>query len=288
MRNSILQRADTLLLAVAAIILLTVSSAAAEPELPAAVRDAIGQTRYSAEERAELTGGAERAVRAGIPAEDITAIIARSSGRGADSATARQFLDTAAKTQEQGLPARPVLNRIQQGLAKGVPADQVAAAADRLSGRLQDARPIVDHVVESGVSTGSGKDRDYAMETVARALEKSVPHEAITGAGTRVRDRKGSVALFDKAVGTMSGLMENGMEPASAARIVQDAISRGSSEKDLLKLERDVSEGLKKERRQRDEGRKDKKEDRKDDRGRSGRDDNRVRDSGSGHGGRDR
>ena len=288
MRTKARQRTETMLIAIAAVIVLTASAAAAEHELPAAVRDAIGQTRYSTEERNTLSTQAERAIRAGIPADDVATIITRSNSRGADSATARQFLDTAAKTQEQGLPARPVLNRIQQGLAKGVPADQVAAATDRLAGRLQDARPIVDRVVESGVSAGSGKDRDYAMETVARALEKSVPHEAIAGAGTRVRDRKGSVALFDKSVGTMSSLVENGMEPASAARIVQDAISRGSSEKDLSKLEREVSEGLKKERRQRDEGLKDRKEDRKDDRGRSGRDDNRVRDSGSGHGGRDR
>jgi hypothetical protein len=282
-------------LAIAAIIVLTVSAAAAEPELPAAIRDAIDRTNYTAEERTTLTGEAERAVRAGIPAEDVAAIIIGSSGRGAGSATARQFLDAAAKTQEQGLPARPVLNRIQQGLAKGVPADQVAAAADRLTARLQEARPIVDRVVESGVAAGSGRDREYATETVARALEKSLPPDAIAGAGTRVRDRKGSVALFDKAVGAMSGLVESGMEPASAARIVNDAISRGSSEKDLSKLEHGVSEGFKKERRSRDDGQRDRKEDRKkdrkkdrkEDRGTSGRED-RVREPGSGHGGRER
>ena len=280
MKTTAFQRA--VFSAAAIVIVLWASTGAAETELPAPVRDAIDRTRFTTEERQGLTREAERAVRAGVPADDVAVVIARSGARGADSAVTGRLLGTATTVQEQGLPARPVLNRIQQGLAKGVPVDQVAAASERLAGRLRDAKPIVNNAIESGMAAGSARDREYALETVARALERDIPSAAISGTSAKVHDQKGSVVLFDKAVGTMTGLVENGMKPDAAARIVQDAVKRGSSEKDLSKLERDVSEGLKKDRKAGDGGRND----RRDDRGKSGRDDSRDSGSGSGHGGR--
>ena len=280
-------RQNTVRSTAAILIVLWASVGAAETELPAAVRDAIGQqTRYTAEERQGVARAAERAVRAGVPADDVAVVISRSGARSADSAMTERLLGTATAVQEQGLPAQPVLNRVQQGLAKGVPVDQVAAAAERLAGRLRDAKPLVNSTIESGVAAGSARDREYALETVARALERDIPKAAISGTGAKVRDQKGSVVLFDKAVGTMTGLVEGGMKPDAAARIVQDAVKRGSSEKDLSKLERDVSEGLKKDSKTRDSGKKDRKDDRRDDRGKSGRDDSRDSGSGSGHGSR--
>lgn len=270
--------------AAAIVVVLWASVSAAGPELPAVVRDAIDQARFTADERQGLAREAERAVRAGVPAEDVSVIISRSGARGADSAMTERLLGTAATVQEQGLPARPVLNRIQQGLAKGVPVDQVAAASERLAARLRDAKPIVNTTIESGVAAGTARDREYAMETVARALERDIPAADLSGTGAKVRDQKGSVVLFDKAVGTMTGLVEGGMKPEAAVRIVQDAVNRGSSEKDLSRLERDVSEGLKKDRKSHDGSRKDRKDDRRDDRNKkSGRDDSR--DSGSGRSG---
>jgi uncharacterized protein YoaH (UPF0181 family) len=209
------------------------------------IKSSIERSQLSSADKAELLDAAGRALQAGIPADDVEIIITRGRERRVDVETTRKLLDTVVKVREQGLPMRPVLNRIEQGLSKGVPPERISAASERLAEKMAEAEPIVGGLVRGGVKAESGRDREYAIETVARALEKSVSKDAITGAGERVKERRGSVALFDKAVHTMTNLMDSGMSSGSASRIVHEAVKKGFSEKDLTRMERDVVEGLK-------------------------------------------
>ena len=209
------------------------------------IRSSIERSQFSSSDKAELLDAAERAVDAGVPSDDVEIIITRGRERGADVVTTKKLLDTVVKVREQGLPMRPVLNRIEQGLSKGVPPERISAASERLAEKMAEAEPIVSGLVRGGVKAESGRDREYAIETVARALEKAVSKDAITGAGDRVKERRGSVALFDKAVHTMTNLMDSGMSSGSASRIVHEAVKKGFSEKELTRMERDVVEGLK-------------------------------------------
>jgi hypothetical protein len=217
-----------------------------QEELPGKIREAVERSPLPGQAKAELLDAAGRALRAGIPADDVEIIISRGRERGVGAGATRELIDTAVKAREKGLPIRPVLNRIEQGLSKGVPPDKIAAASRNLSEKLEAAQPIVNELIGSGVPSGADREREYAVETVARALERSIPADTIKRTGKQVRERRGSVVLFDKAVHTLTSLTENGMPVESASRLVRSAVERGLTEKDLGKMERDVVEGLEK------------------------------------------
>jgi len=220
------------------------TAAYGQETLPEKIKAAVERSSLPGQGKAELLDAAGRALRAGIPADDVEIIISRGRERGVGAGTTRELIDTAVTAREKGLPVRPVLNRIEQGLSKGVPPDKIAAASRNLSEKLSAAQPIVRELIGSGVRPGADKDREYAVETVARALERSISAETIARTGRQVKERQGSVVLFDKAVHTLTSLTENGMPVESASRLVRSAVERGFTEKDLGKMERDVVEGL--------------------------------------------
>ena len=223
-----------------------VSAVYGQEALPGKIKAAVERSPLSGQGKTEILDAAGRALRAGIPADDVEIIISRGGDRGVGAGTTRELIDTAAKAREKGLPVRPVLNRIEQGLSKGVAPERIAAASRNLTEKLSAAKPIVGEFLGRDVRPGSGKDREYAIETVARALERSIPADAIARTGKQIRERRGSVVLFDKAVHTLTSLTENGMSVESASRLVHSAVERGFTEKDLSKMERDVVEGLEK------------------------------------------
>ncbi|MDA8100808.1 MAG: hypothetical protein M0042_14420 [Nitrospiraceae bacterium] len=220
------------------------AAALAGEELPSPVEKAIADSALAEGEKQILGAEAGLALRAGIPAEDIAVIIARGRERGVSGPLIAQIIAVAARTGEQGLPPRPVLNRIELGLARGVGGEQIIAVAGRLADRMHEAQPLVDALIRTGLGKGSARGREDAIAAAARALEKSLSPGAITGAGDRIRERGGTLMLFEKALGTMTGMIESGMLPDTAAQTVHDALKRGFTEKDLTKLERDVAEGM--------------------------------------------
>jgi hypothetical protein len=199
-------------------------------------RVAVEQSTLAGEEKQLILKAGDRAVAAGVPEDDAAVIISRGLEQGAGAVRTAEFLETAAQVQEQGLPVRLVLDRIEQGLSKGVPPERIAAVVQRLSGNLADARPLVQKMEKSGLADGGGSDD--AVETVARALERSITGEAIERTGDTVRQQKGSMALFNRAVDTMTTFVGNGMPADHASRIIHTAMDRGYSERDLETMER--------------------------------------------------
>ena len=205
---------------------------------------AIERSGYSVEERAALRQEASRALEAGVPAEDLAVIVLRGSERGAPAATVRGLMGTATHTLERNLPVRPVLDRIEQGLAKGAPVELISAASLRLVENLAAAGPLVDRLAKDGLPSVSPGDRAYAVEAVARARERSIPDAVVLEMGAAVRTQSGSMALFDRTVRSLTFLASSGMPLDAASGVVNEAIDHRFTEKDYARLERRLSEML--------------------------------------------
>ena len=201
-------------------------------------RVTVQRSSLSKESKAGILAKADRAVAAGIPAEDVSVIITRGLSNGVEGRHIEGLLEIATRTKEQNLPVRLVLDRTEQGLAKGVPADKISGVTERLSGHLADARPIVNKFESGGVRSTGAKGSEDAVETVARALERSIPRDAVMKTGESVKERKGSIGLFNKAVDTMTTFVGNGMTTDQAAKMVHTAVGKGYSEHDLEAMER--------------------------------------------------
>ena len=194
----------------------------------------------------EVRVQADRAVKRGVPADDVAVIVNRSLKRGAGGGQIAGFLKTAAAVREQRLPVRPVLDRVEEGLSKGVPIGRISTVVRGLAEKLASARPIVSSLAQGGLKPGSGSGQDEAIETVARALEKSIPRSVILDAGSKVRKQGGSLELFNRAVDTMTLLVGSGMPVEKASRLVASALDRSYPEKEMKKIGSTAVAGLQK------------------------------------------
>ncbi len=196
------------------------------------VSKALEASTLSRTDRAEVHAKAAAALNAGIPQEDVEIILTRAIGRNADAGTISRFFDTSISAKKEGLHT-PVTDRIEQGLAKGVPPERIAAASERLTAKLAEARPLVDTLIRDGMTPKRAGERDEAIESSARALEKSIPAEDIKGMGAAVRGKSGSLPLFTCAVDTATYFAGSGMSVATASRLVRNAVEKGYSTRDL-------------------------------------------------------
>lgn len=207
------------------------------------IRSALEKSSFTKEEKKRLLAAFDRASLAGIPAEDSEIIISRAMDRGAGAEHVALFLEAATGLREKDLPIRLVLDRIEQGLAKGVPTERISLSVRKLAGTVEKARPLVQGIKAGDAGAG---ESEKAIETVARALEKSITGEEISSTAEKVRNRENSLALFNRAVDTMTIFAGNGMGAADASRLVQRALDRGYSERDLEIMERYMVDGLRK------------------------------------------
>jgi len=195
--------------------------------------------------QADVKSRAAAAIKAGVPAEDVEIIVSRGLNRGADAGAINRFLEITVSAKRSGLPVGPVLDRIEQGLSKGVPPERIAAASARLAEKLRVAQPIVDTLIRGGMAPHGSADREKAIEATARALERSIPVDAIEGMGSAVRGKRGSLRFFTSAVDTATYFVGSGMSSKTASRLVQSAVEKGSSERDLNTMVRRMAEEMK-------------------------------------------
>ena len=211
-------------------------------------RSAVEGSALPKEAKAGILKKADRAAATGVPAEDISVIVSRGLHRGVAGGQIEGFLETAAGAKERHLPVRLLLDRIEQGLAKGVPTDRIADVTQRLSGHLADAAPIVDRLESRGMRATGKNGSDDAVETVARALELSIPRDAVVKTGESVKERKGSLGLFNRAVDTMTTFVGDGMTREQAVNMVHRAVEKGYGERDLAAMESYVADARRKNR----------------------------------------
>jgi hypothetical protein len=231
-----------LLIGLATAALLAAAPARATDSPPAGMARALERSALSAAAQADITARARETEHAGIPAEDVEIIIGRGLERGADAVILNSFLETVVRTKQQGLPVRPVLDRIEQGLSKGVPPERIDAAVKRLADGLAKAKPLVDRLLQNGLPPGTSGTNDAALESVARAGEQTLSAGTMQGLGEKVRAQGQSLDQFVQAVRTLSFLAGNGMPADAAERVVQAGIERGLTERDYGRLERKVGD----------------------------------------------
>jgi hypothetical protein len=206
------------------------------------VTAAVETSGVSRQDREALLQEADRALKAGVPAADLESIVRRGWERGMTPAQVRELIRTAAQAGEQGLYVRPVLARIQQGLAKGVPAERILAATRQLTVHLAAAGPLVQDLEARGLRAGSSDDRAYAAETVARALERSVAPSMITDLGEVAVQHGTSMAQFDRAVRSLTLFVGAGVPADRAGTMVRETIEHRFTDREQARLERRVAE----------------------------------------------
>jgi hypothetical protein len=226
------------------LLVLPFRTSAAEDRGLDAVNGILQSSSLSKTEQADVRAKSAVAISGGVPAEDVEIIVSRAVQRGADAGTINRFLDTGLATKQQGLPVGPVLDRIEQGLSKGVPLERIAAASRQLAAKIAVAQPIVDDLIRGGVAPRKKTEREAAIEAAARALEKSIPAEDLRGIGAAVHDKKGPLQLFTSAANTAAYFAGSGMSVKTSSHLVRNAVEKGYTERDLDGMVRQMADKM--------------------------------------------
>ena len=215
---------------------------AAEPRDLGEIRTAIEKSSLPGEGKAALFKRASAAVGTGIPAADVAVIIKRGVSKGSAGKALEDALGAAITAKEKGLPVRPVLDRIEQGLAKGVPPERIAAATKQLVAKLSTADAIVNNLGKGGLKAGEQSEKGPAVHTVARALEKSIPEDAINKLGQKSIAQGASLSRLSATIDTMTFFVEMGMNLDRASELVMKAMNKGYSEGEMFMMQKEMSD----------------------------------------------
>jgi hypothetical protein len=205
------------------------------------MRSAVEKMTADPQDRSALIAAMERALAAGVPEEDIEVIVARCRDRAVPANQVRELIAITSGARQRNLPLRGILDRIEQGLSKGVAIERVVAATRRLEDTLADATPVVDRLVVRGLRPSGRREREDAVDSAARALEQSVPAQVIADTGELAIAQGRSMAQFDRSVRSLTFLIGRGIPLDDASKAIRTTIERDFSEKEYARFERDVS-----------------------------------------------
>lgn len=213
------------------------------------IRVSIEKSSLPQENKIILIKHSNEAVNIGIPSSDVLAIVRRGLSSGWDSEAIGESVSLAIRAKKQNLPVRPVLDRIEQGLSKGIPFERVSKRTIGLIEKLSTADKIVDNIIRGGLKAGKGSERSEAVITVAIALERSVNTEVITKTGMKLGRGNYSISRFEAAINTMTMFVEMGMSVNESLRLIDKALDKGYTERDMVMMEREMTKAIKEGRR---------------------------------------
>jgi hypothetical protein len=154
-------------------------------------------------------GLAAPGARAAAP-DPAAQVAARAAERGADAAP---LVAPVRAAERRGLPAQVVADKVLEGLAKGVPADRVAAVAGGLVERLSEADAVL---ARAPAGVAPPRDRAAALADLAHALGAGVDRSTAEALLAAARSKPGGADGAVAAARVLAGLGRRGV-PASDA-----------------------------------------------------------------------
>ena len=159
--------------------------------------------------------------------------------RGHAPESINRLLDHAKRALDQGLPERPVVNKIKEGLAKGAPPERIRPVIRDMVDRLRKARDMLREMAPER-SRKSSPEGSRATEVMAEALGRGVTIDEIRSLN---RSRgKGAVSREALAFGAkgLALTKEGGLKAPETLPVVGEAIRQGFRANELLDLGREM------------------------------------------------
>jgi len=176
---------------------------------------------------------------ASLPAKDVQDINQLGQARGHTPESINRLLEHAQQAIDQGLPERPIMNKIKEGLAKGASPERIQPVVRDMVGNLRDAREVLRDAT-SGGSGQEGGGNSRATEVMAEALGRGVTVDEVRFLGRS--GGKNRVNQEDLAFGAkgLALTKEGGVSGADAIPVVGEALRQGFRSNELLDLGREI------------------------------------------------
>jgi len=134
-------------------------------------------TSYSAFQTSMLLKTAQNLLEAGVLFEDAKGIIENSVEKSFDAYSVKKIFDVILDTQQDGLPTAPLINKINEGLAKNVNKSEIFSVISTKAENLKKADEILKEAQQEGLELDNGKE---IVKILANSLENDVPQESLS------------------------------------------------------------------------------------------------------------
>ena len=149
------------------------------------------------------------------------------------------MLDHVSKAGERGLPTESLLNKMREGLAKGVEPKRIDPVLRQMTSRLESAHEVLEEAKGRGISEGN---RQRAVETMAEALARGATVDEVRELSRLSQEGRHKATQEELAAGAKSlAVMKEGRIPSKdGAALVGEGMKQGYRSSELLDLSREV------------------------------------------------
>jgi hypothetical protein len=187
-----------------------------------------------------MTMGAEaRAEAQAVAPPEREALIQLQTSRGGRAQDVDALIRVADEAAAKGLPSAPVVNKIREGIAKGVPPARINPVVQQLVEHLQTA----DGIVREGQVPAAAAERAAAVTLLAEALGAGVTPAEVRDL-RRQAQAAGQPPMPAEAVASAArglGFIKDARLPvADGSAVIAEAARRGFRGSDLLDLGREI------------------------------------------------
>lgn len=191
---------------------------------------------------------AERAIAAGVDRYQVEQIKERAASRGVDSEMLAQMMGHAADIAEKGMPSDFMVQKMLEGLSKGVPAGRMMSVIESIHQQTPGAvamserwmsRPDVKPFVQAA-GLQQSRFRSDLINASLKSLTQQVPSETIESvlselANPEVLERT-SPQVIAAAVGILPDMPSSMINEEGIQNVIARAVQAGFSAGDIQKL----------------------------------------------------
>ncbi len=174
-----------------------------------------------------------------LSVQEREAITRLGSVQGRAASEINPLLDQVSKAGERGLPTDSLLNKLKEGLAKGVEPTRIDPVLRQMTSRLDSAREVLEEAKARGMAEGN---RQRALETLAEAFARGATKDEVRELSRLSQDDRHKATQEELAAGAKSlAVMKEGRIPSKeGTALVGEGIRQGYRSSELLDLGREV------------------------------------------------
>lgn len=149
------------------------------------------------------------------------------------------LLEQVSKAGERGIPTAPLVNKVKEGLAKGIEPKRIDPVIRQMTSRFETAHEVLEEARSHGVTEGN---RQRAMETLAEAFARGATKDEVRDLLRHSQEGKHRTTQDVLAAGAKSlAVMKEGHIPSKdGSALVGEGIRQGYRASELLDLSREV------------------------------------------------
>lgn len=149
------------------------------------------------------------------------------------------LLEQVSKAGERGLPTDSLLNKVKEGLAKGIEPTRIDPVLRQMTSRFEFAHEVLEEAKARGVSEGN---RQRALETMAEAIARGATKDEVRELTRLSQESRHKVTQEELAAGAKGlAVMKEGRIPSKdGTALVGEEMRQGYGASEILDLSRQV------------------------------------------------